>query len=218
MRLKGRGESVTRCLRRPSSTSSPWGSARFGPGLIFVLVLVLAGAPAAAQGGSTRLEESGDLSLPSRAGSRSSASAADPGLDALLHLPSGYLQEDDRAVGGAGESEWRRRFDRASKQLQKAREGLASTKRELDAIAGSGGSSQWSVAPPGGSNSGGPSSSPLSFKLRQELERHREDLDEAERGLRELRIEADLAGVPVAWRGDGNVPIPPRIQISPDFD
>ena len=59
------------------------------------------------------------------------------------------------------------------------------------------------MAPPGGGGSGGgPSASPLSFKLRQKLKEDRESLEEAERALRELRIEADLAGVPLDWRGD----------------
>ena len=215
---RGRGDSRTPCSR-VLKARMPRGAPLFLRHVVPLLAtLVLAAPPAAAQGGSGATEENEALSLPVRVGPRSSASAAEPGLDALLQLPRGYLKQDGRAAAGAGESEWRRRFARAAKKLAEAREGLASTKRELDAAAGSGGSSQWSVAPPGASNSAGPSNSPLSFKLRQELERHREELDEAERGLRELRIEADLAGVPSQWRGDGNVPIPPRIQISPDFE
>ena len=141
-----------------------------------------------------------------------------PGLDDLLQIPSGYLEPQGRAVAGAGESEWRRRFAKARKELIRAQQDLAKTKGELDKVAEGGGSSQWSVAPPGASNGGGPSTSPLSFRLRQELLRHRERLDSAERALKELRIEADLASVPVEWRGDDNAPIPRRRPESPYFN
>lgn len=151
--------------------------------------------------------------VPSEASPRAEGSA--DGIDALLKLPSGYLEPTGRTVAGAGESEWRRRFDRAQRKLDLAMRTLEATKRELDEVAGTGGASQWSVAPPGATNSGGAATSPLSFKLRQDLLRQREALDEAERALKALRIEADLAGVPVAWRGDANRPIPRRIPEDP---
>jgi hypothetical protein len=47
--------------------------------------------------------------------------------------------------------------------------------------------------------------------LSQELARNREALDAAEKALRDLRIEADLAGVPAAWRGDAENPLPRRL-------
>jgi hypothetical protein len=63
------------------------------------------------------------------------------------------------------------------------------------------------VAPPGASGQNDPTS-PLSFKLRQELVRNREALEEAEKALRELKIEADLAGVPATWRVVAATPAP----------
>ena len=42
----------------------------------------------------------------------------------------------------------------------------------------------------------------------QELQRNREALDDAEKALRELRIEADLAGVPAEWRVVSAAPSP----------
>ena len=74
------------------------------------------------------------------------------------------------------------------------------------------------MAPPGVSNAGGPTNSPLSFRLRQELLRKREDLEAAERSLRDLRIEADLVGVPVDWRGDRDVPLGKRLPDSPYYN
>ncbi len=121
-----------------------------------------------------------------------------PRLDALLHLPSGFVTTEPRVVAGAVESEWRRRFTKADRDLSEARTRLKDTKRELDGIASAGGSSQWSIAPPGGESS--PTTSPLSFKLRQQLRDDRERIAAGEKASRELRIEADLAGVPQSWR------------------
>ena len=135
-----------------------------------------------------------------------------PGLDSLLQLPSGYLDAPgSEPVGGADERVWRRRFRAALKELESAEQALERTKAELDEVAGTGGGSQWSVAPPGAQNGGGPATGPLSFKLRQTLARNRERLDDAERALRSLRIEADLAGVPSAWRGDESVTLRRRL-------
>jgi hypothetical protein len=123
-------------------------------------------------------------------------------LDSLLQLPSGFGSASTRVVAGAGESEWRRRFGKADRELLEARASLNDTKRELDEVAVDGGSSQWSVAPPGGGAGGGAGAgpSPLSFKLRQKLKDDRERIDAKKRALRGLRIEADLAGVPQSWR------------------
>lgn len=125
-----------------------------------------------------------------------------PGLDALLHLPSGYLGNGgSRPVAGASEPEWRRRFRTAEEELGEAERALASTRQELDGVAEEGGANQWAVAPPG-SGSSGSSVSPLSFKLRQALVRDRERVEGAQKAMRELRIEADLAGVPENWRSE----------------
>jgi hypothetical protein len=150
------------------------------------------------------------LNVPGHATSRTGAGGGEPGLDDLLRLPSDFNPERStaRPVAGASEEEWKQRFARAEKAIGEARETLAATRRELDGVAETGGASQWSVAPPGASGGGGPTTSPLSFKLRQELQRNREALDEAEKALRELRIEADLAGVPPEWRVVAASPTP----------
>lgn len=124
-------------------------------------------------------------------------------LDSLLQLPRGYQgRSHAESVAGASEKEWRRRFVAERAALSDARERLDATKRELDATALSGGGAQWNIAPPGGGGGGaGQSTSPLSFKLRQALKANRLELDAAERSMRELEIEANLAGVPKTWRG-----------------
>jgi hypothetical protein len=127
-----------------------------------------------------------------------------PGLDSLLQLPSGFVGSSGPSVAGTSESEWRRRFEKGKKDVDEARERLAHTKKELDGAAVESGASQWSVAPP--NSSGGPSgggAAPVSFKLRQEIKQNRLDLEKAVRALRDLEIEANLAEVPLAWRGEG---------------
>jgi hypothetical protein len=53
---------------------------------------------------------------------------------------------------------------------------------------------------PGADTSNSPDS-PIDFQLRSELRRHREEVERLERKLRQLDIEANLAGVPEDWRG-----------------
>lgn len=156
-------------------------------------------APADAKAGSPAADSTETLDIPGRAAPRGAGATGDPGLDDLLRLPSDFkTRPAGRPVAGASEDEWRQRFVRAEKAIGDARDALVETKKELDGLAEAGGGSQWSVAPPGAS--GQQTTSPLSFKLRQQLQREREALDEAEKALRELRIEADLAGVPAEWR------------------
>jgi hypothetical protein len=192
-----------------------------GPGAFgFVLLLIATasvGARAEETASGTAGSESEDvLSVPGRAlpGEPGGAGKGEPGLDDLLKLPTGFMtKEDPRPVAGASEDEWRRRFTRAEKAIGEARESLAETRRELDGLAETGGASQWSVAPPGAAGqTAGDGNSPLSFKLRQELVRNREALDEAEKALRELRIEADLAGVPAEWRVVAASPSAPTVE------
>ena len=143
-----------------------------------------------------------------------------PGIDSLLQLPSGYSgRSGSDAVAGVSESAWRRRFEQTTRNLAAARAELEATKVALDGAAVTGGANQWAVAAPGGGQGGGGggvanSGSPLSFKLRQKLRKHRNELDTAEKAFKELMIEADLAGVPAAWRGqipaEGDRP-PPEV-------
>ena len=211
------------CVERKTFVSG-WGaksSVLIGGLSLMLLLLLLAPAVSSAESDSKAAAASENEPPPisvRRSDQARNARAGDPGLDRLLHLPSGFLQPNARTVAGAGETEWERRFTVAQKRLESAVETLAMTKNELDGIADQGGSSQWAVAPPGSAAGSGPTNSPLSFKLRQDLLRHRDELDAAEKAVKELRIEADLAGVPVGWRsGDLNTPVPRRIPEDPRY-
>ena len=76
-------------------------------------------------------DDSEALSVPARVGGIGAKGGEGPGLDALLHLPRGYLQSGGRVVGGAGESEWRRRFERAVKALRRSMETAVTRGRAL---------------------------------------------------------------------------------------
>jgi hypothetical protein len=118
----------------------------------------------------------------------------DVSLDRLLKLPDDYGVDSERR-GGAGASEWRRRFRDAHARLDSARERLARTQSQLEQVAQD--SDQWQMAAPGTST---PENSPLSYKLREDLRRQRDEVALAERQLKDLEVEANLAGVPEQWR------------------
>jgi hypothetical protein len=118
-------------------------------------------------------------------------------LDALLRLPA---QSPAPEPAGAGDrkdrKEWEARFEAARAELELAREQLAASQAELGELALDG--NAWQMAPPGVEANA--ENSPVSYKLRQDIRRQRADVDQAERSLMELRIEANLAGVPEDWQ------------------
>jgi hypothetical protein len=58
--------------------------------------------------------------------------------------------------------------------------------------------SNWKVGAPG-VQAAASDNSPVNYGLRQEIKQNREDVARAERKLRELIVEANLAGVPENW-------------------
>ena len=115
-------------------------------------------------------------------------------LDDLLSLPSGYRTEVERR-GGATQAEWRHRFAESRNKVSDAKGQLAKAEEELDQVSET--SSAWQVAAPGSRD---PQTSPLSLRLREEVRGQRRAIDFAERELRGLGVQADLASVPQEWR------------------
>jgi len=115
--------------------------------------------------------------------------------DALFRLPS---DTGSRPGEGAGldRKRWEDRFAAVRTDLGEARAALARTQTELEAIARN--TESWQMAAPGAQPTA--ENSPVSYKLRQDIRRHREAVGRAERRLRELEVEASLAGVPPDWR------------------
>jgi len=117
-------------------------------------------------------------------------------LELLLKLPDSYAAGGELR-GGASRSEWRARFFGMREKLDERRDHMQQLQTKMEGMAGD--SSTWAVGAPGLS-APDPQISTLNYKLRQDLRRAREDVVLAERELRELRIEADLADVPATWR------------------
>jgi hypothetical protein len=116
-------------------------------------------------------------------------------LDQLLTLPSALPVESGQR-GGLTRAEWSGRFADAEAELENARVALEESLDKLSELAGK--TSNWNVAAPGGQAAANDQSS-VNYGLRQEIQRNREDVERAERKLRDLGVEANLAGVPENW-------------------
>jgi hypothetical protein len=118
-------------------------------------------------------------------------------LDSLLRIPdSAPAATPPVRLGGATRREWKGRFEMVRAELRDARRGLERAQQELEGIAAE--TDNWQMTAPGGSATA--EQGPLSYRLRQEIRSYREQLESAERALRELEIEANLAGVPEEWQ------------------
>lgn len=119
----------------------------------------------------------------------------DVGLDQLLKVPDRVHVASERR-GGATRSEWRARFEAARAERDDAEAKLAEVRAKLEEKAEDSGS--WQMTAPGGA---GPAANeaPLHYRLSQEIRHQREEVERAEKRLRELRVEANLAGVPSDW-------------------
>jgi len=119
-------------------------------------------------------------------------------LDRLFELPKGFETRPSERRRGVGEAEWRTRFAEARATLAQSEAALAGAKVELAEQAES--ANAWSVAPPVGGLPQGNSDAPMNYELSQRIKRHQRAVDEARKSLLDLEVEANLAGVPDAWR------------------
>ncbi len=128
------------------------------------------------------------------------APAGAPGevdLDTLLKLPSG-LDYEVQTRGGETRGEWRSRFRTLRARLAHEKQALAEAEAKLAETAQA--ASQWTLAPPIPGAEAAMADAPLDFELRQDMKRHRQEIELIERQLQELEIEANLANVPPSWR------------------
>jgi len=116
-------------------------------------------------------------------------------LDKLMKLPSG-LEVDVDKRGGATRSEWRARFREARAESEEARAALQKAQSKLEGAAAES-DSAWRMAPPGANTT---AESTERYPLTLEVKRQRAEVERTDRRLRELEIEANLAGVPKDWR------------------
>jgi hypothetical protein len=136
------------------------------------------------------------LAFPAAAEPEQAKQAEEPpvALERLLKLPDSVDTSTEQRAG-ATRPEWRGRFAQARAELSTAREKLERAQAELEKEAGT--SDAWQVGPPGVTPS---TDAPVSYKLRQEIKRGREEVARAEKKLRDLEVEANLAAVPEDWR------------------
>ena len=120
-------------------------------------------------------------------------------LDTLLRLPKDSPRIEEPRRSGLSRKQWEERFESANGDLAESRAALRKAQDELGEMAA--GTDAWQLAAPGAP--AGSDNSPLSYKLRQEIRQQREELAAAENRLNELRIEANLAGVPEEWQQQG---------------
>ena len=136
----------------------------------------------------------------SASGSAPPASAA-PDLEHLLKLPDTDYGFEKK--GGATRSEWRSRFLEARSGLEAAQAALAKAEHALAGAAGD--NKAWTFTPPG-LPAGANMNETDDAQLRQEVKKDRAEVDRAQTRLRELEVQANLAGVPEDWRGPRTEP------------
>lgn len=116
--------------------------------------------------------------------------------DALFRLPSDTEPHPQPAGAPLDRKRWEDRFAASRGDLDNARSQLAKAQADLEALAHK--TDSWQMAAPGAQPTA--ENSPVSYKLRQDIRKYREDVGRAERRLRELEVEASLAGVPPEWQ------------------
>src|SRR5262245_27076922 len=115
--------------------------------------------------------------------------------DALFRLPENTGSQPTQGAA-VDRKRWEERFTAVQSDLDGARAQLAKAQSDLEALAHK--TDSWQVAAPGAQPNS--ENSPVSYKLRQDIRHYREEVGRAERRLRELEVEASIAGVPPEWR------------------
>ena len=116
-------------------------------------------------------------------------------LDQLLTLPSA-LPADSGQRAGQTRAEWNSRFAEAESAVETAKTDLDESLDKLSELVGKKGN--WKIAAPG-VQAAVDDDSPVDYGLKQQIRRNREEVVRTERALRDLIVEANLAGVPKNW-------------------
>ena len=112
-------------------------------------------------------------------------------LDRLLHPPAVRLQPTGKSYGGRDEQGWRQEFRRARQEVSDLEGKVEAGQQHLRSAS----SGEWNYSP-----AGGEVTDPEVLKLRAQLKRDRQSLEASRQRLRDLDVEASLAGVPEDWR------------------
>ncbi len=118
-------------------------------------------------------------------------------LEKLLKIPESHSYEVERKAG-ASATEWRTRFRDYRDRLEQERSSLEKEEEELAKVAGA--TSAWQWAAPGVGTMSGGEDQTKHYQLRQKIRGRKAKIEELEWKVRDLEVEANLAGVPDAWR------------------
>ncbi|MFQ5514775.1 MAG: hypothetical protein ACE5FG_10070 [Myxococcota bacterium] len=111
-------------------------------------------------------------------------------LDRLLRPPKLKTRAPER-LGGKDREQWGREFSEARSEIRALEERISESQQRIREASGG----DWSFSPTGG----GAPIAPEVLQLRAELRRDRQSLGAARQRLRDLEVEASLAGVPDSW-------------------
>jgi hypothetical protein len=112
-------------------------------------------------------------------------------LDRLLHPSAVHMQPSGSVLGGRDQKGWREEFRRAREEVSDLEGKVEAGQKSLRSAA----AGEWNYSP-----AGGEATDPEVLKLRAQLRRDRQSLEASRQRLRDLGIEASLAGVPEDWR------------------
>ena len=142
-----------------------------------------------------------DTELPSRANAEAKEQATEPApaappaksldLDRLLHPPAVLLQPTGKTFGGRDQKAWQEEFRKARQEVSDLEGKVEAGQEHLRSVS----TGEWNYTP-----AGGEATDPEVLKLRAQLRRDRQSLEASRQRLRDLDVEASLAGVPEDWR------------------
>jgi Spy/CpxP family protein refolding chaperone len=123
-------------------------------------------------------------------------------LDKLLNPRTGTPSSAESVrPGGKDRETWQKQFAEANAEVAQLRARVEESQRKMRNAAGD---TAYSYSPAGG----GETYDPDVLKTRAQLQRDRQSLQAAERRLRDLKVEASLAGVPTEWQVPAEPPQP----------
>lgn len=112
-------------------------------------------------------------------------------LDRLLRPRVPAPAATEQTFGGKDRAAWAEQFKKTRAEVADLEQKVDFTQGKLREAAGS----DWNYSP-----AGGEAVDPEILKLRAQLRRDRQSLETARQRLRDLQVEASLAGVPEEWR------------------
>jgi hypothetical protein len=114
------------------------------------------------------------------------------GLDVLLNPGAVGAEPTGRSTyGGKSQKVWQEEFRRAREEVSDLEGKVEAGQRHLRSKS----DGEWNYTP-----AGGEATDPEVLKLRAQLRRDRQSLEASRQRLRDLDVEASLAGVPEEWR------------------